>query len=180
MSRRFSQIKKGAEYDTALTNYVDYIRNAATRPTKRLQGGTRGGRRQTVPAALRPFGMDLGENAFVLVRVSQQSVTGLGNALTNRLFIQGTQLANADRLSGFRPARVQAFQGNGNAAYVQSKITKLFYLKYEGDSFTAPFGALTTAEEFETGASAVRTAVVTAFGAADIKRISFTPEKVPV
>lgn len=180
MSRRFSQIKKGAEYDSALTNYVDYIRNAATRPTKRLQGGTRGARRQTVPAALLPFGMALPADTFVLVRISQPSVTGLGSALTNRIFTQGTQLANADRMAGFRPARVQAFQGNGNATYVQSKITKLWYLKYEGDSFTAPFGALTGNEEFETGASAVRNAIVTAFGAADIKRISFTPEKVPV
>lgn len=180
MSRRFSQIKRGAEYDTALTNYVDYIRNAATRPTKRLQGGTRGARRETIPAALRPFGMNMAADTYIAVRASQDSVTGIGSALTNRLFTQGTQLEAADKLSGFRPAKVTAFRGSGNAAYVQSKITKLYYLKYEGDSFSAPFGALSDTEEFETGASAVRAAIVTAFASADIKRISFTPEKVPV
>lgn len=179
MSRRYSQIKRGAEYDTALNNYVQYLRDAETRPTKRLQGGSRGARRETIPAALLPFGMDTGAGAYIAVRAGQNSVTGLGSALTNRLFTQGANLANATRVVGFKPARVSAFQGNGAAAYVPSKITRLYYLKYEGDSFSAPFGALTATEEEQAGARLVRTAVISAFGASDIKRISFSPEKVP-
>lgn len=179
MARRYSQIKRGAEYDLALDNYVTYIRDAATRPTKRLRGGTRGARRQTVAAALLPFGMDMAAGEYIAVRAGQNSITGLGNALTNRLFTQGTNLANSSKMTGFRPARVSAFQGNGAAAYTQSKITKLYYLKYEGDSFSAPFGALTATEEEADGYRLVRAAVITAFGASDIKRISFSPEKVP-
>lgn len=180
MSRRYSQIKRGAEYDTALNNYVDYLRNAATRQTKRLRGGARGQTRQTVAAALRPFGMELDTGTFAATRVSQDSLTGLTNALVNRLFTQGTQLANAERLSGFRPAKVTAFRGTGQATYVQSKITKLYYLKYQGDTFGAPFGATSDAEEEVVGSRAVKAAVLTAFAGADNKRISISPEKVPV
>lgn len=179
MARRYSQIKRGAEYDTALTNYVDYLRNAATRPTKRLRGGSRGARRETIPAALMPFGLDLGAGNYIRTRVSQAAVAGLGNALTNRLFTSGANLTGATPLVGFRPAKVTGFQGNGAAAYVQSKITKLYYLKYEGDTYSAPFGALTATEEEGEAYGLVRAAVTTAFGASDIKRISFSPERVP-
>jgi hypothetical protein len=41
---------------------------------------------------------------------------------------------------GFRPARVTAFRrGSGNPTYVQSKFTKLYYLKYPGSSHSCPF-----------------------------------------
>jgi hypothetical protein len=180
MVRRYSQIKRGAEYDLALDNYVTYIRDAATRPTKRLRGGARGARRTTVAAALRPFGMELPAGTYAAVRASQDSVTGLGSALTTRLFTSGSQLTGANPISKFTPARISAFRGSGAATYVQSKITKLYYLKYEGDSFSAPFGATGDAEEEQTGARAVRAAVLSVFGAADIKRVSFSPEKVPV
>lgn len=180
MSRRFSQIKRGAEYEKALDNYVLYMSNMETRPTKRLQGGTRGNRRQTVAAALTPFGADLGTGVYASVRVGQDSVTALGTALTNRLYTQGTQLAAAIKVGGFKPARVTAFRGTGTANYVQSKITKLYYLKYDGDSFGAPFGATSGTEEEQAGGQAVKTAIITLFAGADIKRISFSPEKVPV
>ena len=178
MARKFSDIKRGAEYDFALDNYIQYLRDTETRPTKRMQGGTRGARRESVPAAVLPFGMAMAADEYVLCRVGTSTLADIGGALTNRLFSQGTQLANASKYQGFRPAKVSAFSGNGNAAYVQSKVTKLYYLKYEGNNYNAPFGALTAAEEQATGAAAVRTALLSLFGAADIKRVSFSPEKV--
>lgn len=180
MARRFSQIKRGAEYDLGLTNYVDYIRNAATRPTKRLQGGTRGARRESVACAVRPFDADLGTDGYLRTRISQQTLTDLGSAIGTRVFTTGTQFTTATKLSGFRPARFSAFRGTGNATYVQSKITKLYYLKYDGDSFSGVFGALTATEEESVGGAAVKAAIITAFGAADIKRVSISPEKIPV
>lgn len=180
MARRYSQIKRGAEYDLALNNYVDYIRNAQTRPTKRLQGGIRGARRQTLPAAVRPFGAELGAGVYYSTRIGQESSNEIGSALSTRVFTQGAQLAGAIRLQGFRPAKVTAFRGSGAAAYVQSKVTKLYYLKYTGDTFGAPFGALSDTEEELAGGTAVKTAILTLFGAADIKRVSISPEKVPV
>lgn len=180
MARRYSQIKRGAEYEQALNNYVDYLRNASTRQTKRMVGGARGSTRQTIPAALRPFGMELDAGAYASVRASQDSVSGLSTALTNRLFTQGANLAAAEKVYNFRPARVTAFRGTGTATYVQSKITKLFYLKYAGDTFSAPFGATSDTEEEATGGRAVKAAILTQFAAAENKRISVSPEKVPV
>lgn len=179
MTNRFSQVKRGAEYKKALDNYTDYLKNAETRPTKRLQGGVRTSRRQLVERAVRPFGMDLSGDETVLVKASQASITGIGAAVGSRLIVPSTT-TNASKLSKFKPARVSAFRGTGAATYVQSKVTKLFYLKYTGDSFGLPFGALTEAEEEATGAKTIRTAIIAAFGAADVKRISFSPEKVPV
>jgi hypothetical protein len=180
MARRYSQIKRGAEYDTALNNYVTYIRDAATRPTKRMQGGSRGARRETISAALLPFGIELPANTYASTRISQTSFAAIGAALTNRTYTGATQLNAATPLANFRPARVAAFRGTGAATYVQSKVTKLFYLKYEGDSYTAPIGALSATEEEADGCRLVRTAILGIFGAADIQRVSFSPEKVPV
>ncbi len=180
MARRFGQIKKGAEYDTALDNYVAFIRDAATRPTKRMQGGTRGARRETIAASLLPFGLDMPADSFIQVRASRSSSTALSTPLTNRLSTTSAQLAKSTPVARFRPARVAAFRGSGAAAYAQSKITKLWYLKYEGDNFSAPFGALTETEEEAAGATAVKAAIMTLFSASDIKRVSFSPEKVPV
>jgi hypothetical protein len=181
MARRYSQIKRGAEYEVGLNNYIDYLRLAETRPTKRMQGGVRGARRQTIPAAVRPFGVDLGATALAAVRVGTESHQELGAAVTaGRLATEGATLATAQRIEGFRPARVSAFRGSGAAAYVQSKVTKLYYLKYTGDSFSLPFGATAGAEEEHAGGTAVKAAILSAFGAADVKRVSISPEKVPV
>lgn len=180
MARRYSQIKRGAEYEAALNNYVDYLKNIETRPTKRLQGGIRGARRQTLPAALRPFGADLAAGVYLSTRVGQESSQEIGQTVTGRLFTQGANLAAATKMSGFRPAKATAFRGTGAAAYVQSKVTKLYYLKYTGDNFSVPFGATSDAEEELAGGTAVKNAILTLFGAADIKRVSISPEKVPV
>jgi len=180
MARRYSQVKRGAEYEVALDNYVEYLRNATTRPSKRLQGGIRGARRITLPAVVRPFGIDLSVAPFVHIRVGQESFQEMTGTVTGRIFTTGANLALGVKLDKFRPAKAAAFRGTGAATYVQSRVTKLYYLKYTGDSFNIPFGATTETEEEYAGSAAVKTAILAAFGAADIKRISITPEKVPV
>jgi hypothetical protein len=180
MARRYSQIKRGAEYDAALNNYITYLRNIETRPSKRLQGGTRGARRQTLPAAVRPFGVDLGSTPYLSTRVGVDSSQELASAVSGRLFTSGANLAAAQRIEKFRPAKASAFRGTGAATYVQSKVTKLYYLKYTGDSFNIPFGATSDTEEEFAGSTVVKNAILTAFGAADIKRVSISPERVPV
>ncbi len=180
MARRYSQIKRGAEYDAALDNYITYLKNIDTRPTKRLRGGTRGARRQTRVAAVRPFGVELPAGTFASTRVGQESFNELGSTVSTRLFTSGANLAGASRLDKFRAAKVVAFRGSGAAAYVQSKVTKLYYLKYTGDSFGIPFGAITDTEEEYAGSVIVKNAIITLFGAADIKRVSIAPERVSV
>ena len=178
MARRYSQIKRGAEYNQALDNYLLYLRDAQTRPTKRLQGGARGARRKLEVRYVKPFGMAIGADEMFEVRASADSLTEIGSAVGSRI-TTATPSTKILINKKFKPARVSAFKGSGNATYVQSKVTKLYYLKYEGDSSSLPFGALTEVEEEQTGANAVRQAIITLFGAADIKRISFSAEKVP-
>ncbi|NDJ16783.1 hypothetical protein [Myxacorys almedinensis] len=180
MARRFSQIKRGAEYNKGLDNYVQYLRDSETRPTKRLQGGVRGTRRVLLIRAVTPFGMTLSAGEVYQVRASQDSITGIGSAVGTTRLITPAPTADLNINKKFKPARVSAFRGSGTASYVQSKVTKLFYLKYEGDSFSLPFGALNETEEEADGARAVRVAVLSVFGSADIKRVSFSPERVPV
>lgn len=180
MARRYSQIKRGAEYDLALDNYITYIKNVDTRPTKRLQGGSRGARRQTRYAAVRPFGVEMPAGTFAATRVGEESFTEVGSAVASRLFTSGANLTGASRLDKFRPAKAVGFRGTGAAAYVQSKVTKLFYLKYTGDSFGVPFGAISDTEEEYAGSLIVKNAIITLFGAADIKRVSITAERVAV
>lgn len=179
MSRRFSQIKRGTEYNQGLDNYIDYLRNAETRPTKRMQGGTRGARRRLTFRYLKPFGLETAADEYYEVRASEDALTALGSAVGARLT---TAPANADIQSNkkFKPARVTVFAGSGSATYVQSKITKLYYLKYEGDTNSLPFGATSGTEEEQAGARAVKTAILSLIAASDVKRISFTPERVPV
>jgi hypothetical protein len=117
---------------------------------------------------------------FAATRVSTDGLTGLGSALTGRLFTSGASLTGAIRIQKFRPAKVTGFRGTGAATYVQSKITKLYYLKYTGDTYGAPFGATSDTEEEFDGGSTVKAAVLALFAGADIKRVSISPEKVPV
>ncbi len=147
MSRRFSRIKQGAELNTALDNYITYLKNIDTRPSKRTQGGVRGSRRETVAAAVLPFGKEMGTGEYAATRVSTEGLTGLGTVLNGRLYTQGAQLAGAIKILKFRPAKVTAFRGTGAATYVQSKITKLYYLKYTGDTYGSLFGATSATEE---------------------------------
>lgn len=179
MTRRYSQIKKAAEYETALNNYTTYLKDAATRPTKRMQGGTKGASRPVSKAAVSPFGMDSSASGKILVSIGDKSKTKLATALgSTRLDLSNAGIAAANRLAGFRPAKVSAFEGSDAATYVQSKVTKLYYLKYPGDSFNAPFGATADTEEIETAMGLVRAAVVAVL-TGDVKRISFSTEKVP-
>lgn len=180
MARRYSQIKRGLEYETGLNNYVLYLQNTDDRQSKRMVGGTRGSRRETVPAAVLPFGKEMATGEHVLTRISVEAQQGIGSALTGRLYTQGVQLAGGIKLQGFRPAKISAFRGPGTATYVQSKVTKLYYLKYDGDSYGAPFGATSDTEEEFAGGTAVKNAILTLFASSDIKRASITPEKVPV
>jgi hypothetical protein len=180
MARRFSQIKRGTEYNRGLDNYVQYLRDAENRPTKRLQGGVRGARRELVIRAVTPFGISISAGEVYEVRASQKSITGIGSAVGATRLVTPSGSTTPTVNKKFKPARVSSFKGSGTASYQQSKVTKLYYLKYEGDSYSLPFGAISETEEEATGAKVVKAAILSAFGAADIKRISFSPERVPV
>lgn len=180
MSNKYSQIKKGLEYQTALDNYVEYLRNPANRRTKRLVGGTRGAQRQSRIACVLPFGIDQAGGEKYLTQVSEASWNALGAVIGARLSVTQADLALSSKVSKFKPARASVFRGSGAASYVQSKVTKLFYLKYTGDSYSIPFGAVSEGEEEQVGSRVVKAALITGGSGSDVNRVSISPERVPV
>lgn len=182
MARRYSDVLRGAELNQALNNYVDYIQNIDNRQTKRLRGGAPGEARPRRQVAVKPFGIEMGAGEFALVGISQASYTKLSSAIGARMSITSEALGGASKLDRFKPAKVNYFEPTSDSArsYVQSKLTKLYYLKIQGDSFSAPFGATTDAEEELAGSRVVKTAVYNIAPSKESRRVWFTPEKVPV
>lgn len=181
MATRYSDVRRGAELNKALTNYATYIQNAATRPSKRLQGGTVGRTIVKKDVAVRPFSMDNdATKPKVLTKATEQGIStagGLQTALSTRIDLDpGTDF----RLEGgFTPAKVSYFKPTSNArTYVQSKVTKLYYIKYEGNTYSAPFGAATDAEEFETAKALVKDDVMALDPGLNYRRISISGERV--
>ena len=183
MAGRFSDIKNAAEYKRALDNYVDYLQNIENRPSKRLQGGTPGETKVRQSVVVRPFGADFGSASGFITTASKDSVERWKDTISQRILIAENQLANAQVRKGFRAARLQIFEpdnsGGTGRQYVQSKITKLYYLKYPGTNYAVPFGATSEAEEQSKGAKDAKNAILKKMQNLDYKRVSVRPEKVP-
>lgn len=181
MGTRYSDVRRGAELNKALTNYASYIQNAATRPSKRLQGGTVERRIAKQDVAVRPFSMDNdATKPKVLVKATEQGIGtggGLATALSTRLDVT---LGTDYRIEGgFTPAKVSYFKPSSNTrSYVQSKVTKLYYIKYTGTTYSAPFGAGSDTEEFETAKALVKADVLALDPGLDYRRVSISPERV--
>lgn len=179
---RYSDIRRGGELKQALTNYINYLQNMDDRPTKRQKGGAvERTPFKKVNIQILPFGLTLATTIpGLIIRGSSKSI-GSGGALQS---ILGNVRANptvadtADVLSTkeFRPAKVHAFRVTGAGTYKQSKVTKLYYIDYPGDTYSAPFGALNATEEYATAVRLIRADIIKAFAGARSARISFRPE----
>jgi hypothetical protein len=180
MAGRYSEILKAQEYEKALDNYIDYIQNADNRPSKRLQGGTPGKSIPRTNVTLTPFGGDFSGSNNVFVTASKNAIDQWSAQIGTRVRTAPTSLADSVRIAGFRPAKLKIFQPEaGNPTYVQSQITGLYYLKYPGENFTVPFGALNDSEEEATAARSLKGAILQSM-TREYKRVSVTPEKIPV
>jgi|GEM_PF-2300196 len=186
MTKRFGNVIKGAEEAAALTNYLKYISDPNSRQTKRQKGGTRDNARVRSEELgyLIAFSAPSSISAFTLnfSKTSLEGFAGFQEALvsTKRLtpIAAGVSAPNGSIPipKGFRPARTSVFVPNGSAEYVQSKITKEYYLKYGGKSHSLPFGGISATEKQEDGEKAVKTALITVGGGKQYFRVSITPE----
>jgi len=181
MATRYSDVRRGAELNKALTNYAAYLQNASTRPSKRLQGGTVERTIAKKNVTVRPFSLDNDTTKpKVLVQATVQGLStsgGLLAKLTTR--IDETPGTDFRLEGGFSPAKVSYFKPTGTTrTYVQSKITKLFYLKYPGTTYSIPFGALSDTEEFETAKALVKADVLEIDPTLNYRRVSISGEKV--
>jgi hypothetical protein len=191
MARRFSDIYKGAENAQALRNLNNYKENVAQKGSKRLRGGTRDRTRirDRREVFIKPFGSNTTttfKGYAVMIANPEQPTSAkfTENLVTpGRILLSVTpeDSANWDEApDGYQPAKVTIFvPAGGTPTYVQSKLTKLYYLKYPGNSYNCGFGALTDAEEFTAGARAVKSAFKADFNQANF-RANITPEKFAV
>lgn len=183
----YSDIFRSVELRKGLENYVEYLTDSAKRTTKRLIGGAVGeARGDTLLGAVKPFGLPLTADFLgVAVNYPERSVEGegasvLGSKIGTRLIktITPTDADKYDEDSGFSPARAIVFRPNGTRTYVQSKRTKLYYIKYGGDTFSCPFGATGEAEEFGSARKEVRATLLA--GLPKYGRVSVVNERYTV
>lgn len=190
MSKRYSKIIHANDDKKALENYVDYVSHPETRQTKRAQGGSRNNQRLRASSTgfIIPFEMPLVANtvgvAIKYSATSREAFNGFSASLIETGRLKTQLAANENSMAhpeGFTPARATVFVPQGsNAEYVQSKVTKMFYLKYQGKSHSLPFGALNANEEQVTGEKAAKIALLAAGGSAQYFRVSIRPERVQV
>lgn len=150
MGNRYSDIRRGGELKQALDDYVQYLSNMQTRATKRQTGGTYAARPgEIVPVFLRPFGVPVANTDVVQNRANDTAFAGpadldgipnFGTGADARFEHTTTTKTVVSAPKGFSPARCTAFVRNGTPAYVRSKVTKLYYIKYPGKSYAVPFG----------------------------------------
>ncbi len=180
MGLKYSNIKKAAEYQEGLGNYIKYLRNEENNRSKRLTGGSRTSRRDLTTVVVHPFALDFDADFWVSSKVNRTQVAALKTLVNNRFADAAASVAQGISLAGFKPARLTTFRGSGNATYEPSKITKLYYLKYEGETQSAPFGANTAAEEETEIARTIKAAAKTGGTAGSIRRASVSSERVRV
>jgi len=178
---KFSDIRRGGELKEALTNYVKYLDDMSTRQTKRQKGGAVDAEAvKSIKIDLIPFGIKMPTTTpKFTVRASGKGLgagSPLRESLSGRVDLSVAETSSEVSGEDFRPAKVTVFKGSGAGKYVQSKVTKLYYIKYPGDTYSAPFGAKTEAEEYQTGIKEVRTKITENLTSAKFVRISFKPE----
>lgn len=172
MARRFSDIRRAAKLNAALTAYQAYLAKppSTTLPTYKP-------RPDQVSLGIAPFGLTLGTGETALVSAAQASFTALSTEIQKEASCAAST-ADSKKLIGFRPARISVFQNatKGTPSTATSKFTGQVYRVYAGDRFACPFGAkATTDKEIDTarkliGGFKARTGFET-------NRVSVTPER---
>lgn len=141
---RYTDIRRGAQLKFALDNYVDYLQNLGQGESGIGQGTERGAQ-STVYVV--PFGKDVTLDTIVETRVTATHLTALKESIdtsTEAEILDAAGNKTVSKIHGFRPARIVWFRNTAKQKTVEtSKVTKLKYLKYAGDRFSAPFGRKT-------------------------------------
>lgn len=180
MGNRYSRIRQGAQLNAALTNYINYLQTPRT-PNLNSQGA----RNLSKIAYVTPFMVDIAVDELCSARVNPDHYTTLQTSINGA----GTGAAVTDALGGnsvvsipkFRAARVVFFHNTTRQVTVEtSDVTNQRYLKYSGDRESCPFGRNTATDDQMDAFLQVKAALLTAFAASEIKRVSLTRERVGV
>ena len=175
---RYSDIRRGAQLNQALTRYTSYL---TTPRTSNVNSRGALDAQQTVGVV--PFDLDI-TGDYVAVRSPVAGVSQLKDEIDGVTGLKVLAAADlnsktAQAVTGFKPARVVTFQNATRAVTVAtSDVTSQQYLKYSGDRFSCAFGRAT-----KTGTGkmvdlfdALKVALKARTGLA-VNRVSLTPER---
>lgn len=130
-----------------------------------------------VPYVVRPFADPDADANDVLVTVSRRAESALGTVSLTAAELNISKLpadiANADEVEGFIPARATVTVKGTAETSKTSKTTGRRYKTKGGNSYTFPFGLKSTA--LTAGYKAVKAAILTS-AKAENRSVSFTPE----
>lgn len=169
---RFSDIRRGARLNEALTNYQAYLARPVSTALPTYKA-----RPAVIPLEITPFGFALPASTFARVNGNASWLTI--NAVPEVAAATEVKAAssNAGELSGFTPARVVWFRNATKTVSTEtSKFTGQRYRKYEGERLSMPFGQKNgTDREFVVGQS-IKSALksITTFA---VNSVSITPER---
>lgn len=181
MGRRFSRVKQGAYYNTALGNYIEYLNTAATRPR---QIGTRDPM-DFKSVYVRPFGTNLGGTTeLVEGRAQDTHITKLQPLINTastkcKVYIaSGLESNTVVSLNGFKPARVIWQNATSRDTTVKvSQITGLQYLGYNNvGRYSCPFGRDAETDNIFSSFGSLKVLLKSQAGA--INRVSLTEENI--
>lgn len=129
-------------------------------------------RGSNVTTAIQAFGF--GEATDVIASYSGRAGGNLTGAGVSAAIMGHKALTDAVSMQGFTPANAVIFVGTGTGTDVNSKITGLPYKKRAGESYTIPFGKVTTTDgEFDR-----QVAIATAVEGQPNRAVSFKPERI--
>lgn len=181
MGRRYSDVKRGAQLNTALNNYINYLQTMGTRPSKIGQYGPRN---LNTTAYIQPFTGTFTAGEVVTAKCTDDSYTTLATTINGSTFANVTNSIGADTLINlpkFRAARIIMFLNATRSVTVQtSDVTGLQYLKYAGTRYSCPFGAAADTDDQMEAFLDIKAALLAANSAADVCRVSLSREYIGV
>ncbi|MGD1906448.1 MAG: hypothetical protein ACFB0C_10705 [Leptolyngbyaceae cyanobacterium] len=177
MGNRYSRIRRGAQYNEALTNYITHL------STPRVPNlNSQGPRNLNKTVYVNPFKIDIAADELARAKMNPDHFVRLGarvNAAGTGGSVEENLGANSIvALSKFRAARVVLFHNATRTVTVEtSEVTRQRYLKYAGDRFSCPFGRNLENDDEADAFLGIRAAIEAA-ETGDIVRVSWTREKV--
>jgi len=174
---RYSDIRRGAQLQAALTAYTTYLTTARTPNLS-----TTNDRPVQIGAGVIPFGTDIAGD-MVSVNCPQTGATRLKTLIDGvdgaKVFTAAEVTGDIEDIIGFKPARITTFENATKTKTIEtSEVTGQRYLKYAGERFSAPFGRETKAgtDRMIPVFNALKAALLARTGLA-VNRVSLSPEK---
>lgn len=143
MARRLSRIRQARKLNTQLDYYTNIYFPKAAKGEIRRKSPQHAIKR--IPVSVFPFTVASGGKAYITscTEEAYNKVTPLSSALK----LDKTISDQAEQRSGFVPAKLTVFMSAGTPPTTpKSEMTGVQYKKYDGQSYTVPFGKNSTSD----------------------------------